>query len=155
MSAAGLRVDELLSYAVRTDGSVRVHLSLPEADVPPGRVSVRLRAGRRTLDVPGEVTRSGTGAVLAFTVVLDAGRRAWRILLQPAEGDHARVEARLLVAPDQPVALLAGPEPETAMPPPQPRTPASPVRRLARRLPEPVKRPLRRAVRTLGSRPSA
>ena len=155
MTPVSLPVDELLSYAVRADGSVRVHLHLAEDDIDPGHATVLLRAGRRTLDAPAEVARGRTGTTVEFTVTTDPARRAWRMLLQPAgETDALTLQARLLVAEDQPVALLVGPVPETVMAPPAPRPPSTAARKVARRLPEPVKGPLRRAAQSLRPRPT-
>lgn len=46
----------------------------------------------------------------------------WRFALRSAEeDDFRRLEARLLIKPEQPIALLVGPRPDTAMAPPPPR----------------------------------
>ncbi len=156
MSREALPVDELLSYAARTGDSVRVRLHLPETDLEPGGATMRLRSGRRTLEAAADLERGDTGIVLSFTVTGVRGARAWRLVLRPSgEAPPIPVEARLLAAPDQPVALLPGPAPATEMPPPAPRSSPSAAHRLARQLPEPIKRPLRRGRAKLAARPGS
>ena len=153
MSPRALPVDELNSYASRTGGTVTVQVRLRGSDLPAAPATVRLRAGRRTHDLEAQVTREGADAEVRFTVAADLGRHAWQLVLRPPSVDQpVPIQARLLAAPDQPVALLPGPKPATEMPPPPPRSHDSAARRVARRLPEPVKRPLRQARRMVASR---
>lgn len=145
MSRKPLPVDELLSFAARTGDRIRVRLVLRDSDLEPGAATVRLRVGRRTLDAPADLERGEAGTMLTFTATGVRGARAWRLILRPSgEAQPIPLEARLLAAADQPVALLPGPTPATQMPPPAPRGSTSAAPRLARRLPERVKRPLRR-----------
>lgn len=153
MSRKALPVDELLSYAVRSGDGIRVRLHLRGSDLAPGAATVRLRSGRRTLEAAATLERGDTGALLDLTATGVRGPRAWRLVLRPAGGGPPiPLEARLLAAPDRPVALLPGPAPATEMPPPAPRSSPSTARRLGTRLPEPVKRPLRRARAKLAAR---
>ena len=144
------KVDELVSFAHRVGEDVAVQLQLPAASLPPGTAEVRLRSGKRSFVVPAEVSSEGAGEAGGARVTFTAPgskveRGVWRLALQPSsEEGFARVQARLLVRPSQPVALLPGPVPATRMPAPEPRRPQSAAVRLAHQLPTPVQDALRR-----------
>lgn len=153
MSPRAIPVDELLSYATRTGDSVRVQVHLRDSDIPAGDATIRLRSARRVLDADAHVVRGEKGILIMFTVAGDLGRRPWRLVLRhPAVDQPAPLEARLLAATGQPVALLPGPTPATEMPAPAPRSSTSTAHQLVRRLPEPLKRPLRRGRSLLATR---
>lgn len=144
MKRQALAVDELLSFAVGTGDTIRVHLRLRDDTIAPGSAVVRLRAGRRTHDAPAKLVSDDLGTLLTCEAPRDLGRQPWQLVLRRPDEEPRKLQARLLAAPGQPVALLAGPAPATEMSPPAPHRPPSTLRRAARHLPEPVKRVLRR-----------
>jgi len=114
------------SYARRTPDSVVITLHLPKAaDVDAGGLRLTsLRKGpRRRVDVDAQVAPAGTGVVVTASVPrAEVEPGLWQLRLRTADGSgYRRAKARLLVRPDQPVALLVGPAPLTLMAPPRPR----------------------------------
>jgi hypothetical protein len=137
-------VGVLDSLAWRGEGQVHLALHLPDAGLAPGAegVMLQLRDGDRRVRRAAMVATAATGVLVEASV---PGPRLadglWRIALRPGpDADLVRLEARLLVKPGQPVALIPGPEPKTRMAPPLPEpVPAtasvpSAIRRAAGRL---------------------
>lgn len=114
------------SYARRTADTVVAQLHLPhvaQVEAPALRLTRLGKGATRHVDVAAQV-RSAPGGVLLTAVVsradVEPGR--WQLRLREPDGSgYRRVRARLLVRPEQPVALLVGPTPATSMPPPKPR----------------------------------
>lgn len=131
--SSGHNVGVADSYARRTADRVVVQMHLPGL-VDAGSVEVRLvsigKGPKRRLDVEAETTAAGRGSLVTVSVPradVEPGR--WQVRLRKADGSgYRRVRARLLVRPDQPVALLVGPPPLTLMAPPKPRRRRAPVR---------------------------
>ncbi len=120
------------SLAWRVGDRVHVSLHLPAVE-PAETVEVRFRDGERRVRVPGRVSAADEGSMV--DVEVPARRVAgglWRIAVRLGDAESfTRVEARLLVRPDQPIALLPGPAPRTRMPEPpardsRPAVPAGP-----------------------------
>lgn len=150
MTTRTVTVDETLSFARRESDGVKVTLRLPDAGIHAGTAQVLLRAGRRSFLAPAEVTGDEQSATTTFTAPGARLRRAvWALELQPATGDPVNVQARLLARSDQPVALLPGPVPTTALASPEPARPVAV--QIARRLPDPVQAVLRRARTVVGA----
>jgi hypothetical protein len=124
--SSGHNVGVADSYARRTADRVVVQMHLPGL-VDAGSVGVRLvslgKGPKRRLDVEAEATAAGRGSLVTASVPradVEPGR--WQVRLRKPDGSgFRRVRARLLVRPDQPVALLVGPPPLTLMAPPKPR----------------------------------
>jgi hypothetical protein len=144
-----LEVGLLDSVAWRADGEVHLSMHLPDAPLAAGAegVVLRLRDGERRVRAAVTVGRAETGVQVGVAV---PARRLtdglWRLtLLTGPDEEPWRVEARLLVRPGQPIALLPGPEPATKLPEPEPGHPAGGDRRLlSRQLPGRVAGRLRR-----------
>lgn len=114
------------SYARRTTDSVVLTLHLPGTDaVDAGgiRLASLGKGPKRRVDVAAQVAPASSGVLVTATVPrteVEPGR--WQLRLRTADGSgYRRVKARLLVRPDQPVALMVGPTPLTLMAPPKPR----------------------------------
>ncbi|MCW2764294.1 MAG: hypothetical protein JWO11_253 [Nocardioides sp.] len=146
MTAGPLEVDEQLSWAQRVGDEIRVQLRLPGAGLEPGAADVRLTSGSRRIRLPAAVQAAEGAPVVTFSAPqVQLGSGVWSVAVRPsAGGQFLRARARLLAPPTQPVALLPGPAPETRMASPAPRARPSLARRLARRLPAPVRRALLR-----------
>jgi hypothetical protein len=126
---------------------IRVILVLPDVAVPGPDAVLRLRSGKKGFRREATVVASDGAAVVDATVGPRRwGRAPWQLAVRlDQDGRFLPVEARLLVAPGQPVALLPGPAPATRMPSPAPGgSPASRVRRLAGRVRRTGRRALRR-----------
>ena len=114
------------SYARRTTDSVVLRLHLPQADAVDAG-SLRLtslgKGPTRRVDASTQTAQAASGVVVTATVPraeVEPGR--WQLRLRTADGSgYRRAKARLLVRPDQPVALMVGPAPATRMAPPKPR----------------------------------
>lgn len=154
MNDKPLQVDELLSFAHRVGGEIRVTLRLPHGAFEAGPARVRLVNDRRRVEVEGAATSEPDAAEVTFTVPQDKlGRAVWRVAVRPANADRfQRAQVRLLATPSQPVALLPGPAPVTRMTPPAPRRQVSTARKVAAKLPEPAQRVLRRGRAAVVSR---
>ncbi|MGN6576352.1 MAG: hypothetical protein ACTHKG_11740 [Nocardioides sp.] len=118
------------SYARRTTDSVVLTLHLPKTDaVDAGGVRLTSlgKGPKRRVDVAAQTAASEQGVVVTATVPraeVEPGR--WQLRLRTADGSgYRRARARLLVRPDQPVALMVGPTPLTLMAPPKPRARAA------------------------------
>jgi hypothetical protein len=105
-------------------------LHLPQADaVDAGalRLTSLGKGPTRRVDVSAQTAEAGTGVVVTATVPraeVEPGR--WQLRLRTADGSgYRRAKARLLVRPDQPVALMVGPTPATYMAPPKARARAA------------------------------
>ena len=134
------------SYARRTTDSVVLTLHLPHATDADAGVLRLTRLGKRAkrrVNVPTQTAPAGTGVLVTASVPraeVEPGR--WQLRLRTADGSgYRRAKARLLVRPDQPVALMVGREPLTLMAPPKPRArpenrkdPAPPARTTRSRL---------------------
>ncbi|MGA8211209.1 MAG: hypothetical protein WB798_13765, partial [Nocardioidaceae bacterium] len=123
-----LAVELSASYAHRKGDDVRVVLQLSDGAAAGNGTLLQLRAGKRQARV-GTATsaaRDDTGGVVleARVPVTDLRPGVWRLGLvasaDAAVSDETPVEARLLFSNRQPVALLPGPVPSTAMPAPRP-----------------------------------
>ena len=120
MNPRTVRVDEAASYAHRRNEAVHVILRVPQED---GHAvtgaEVRLHAGSRRFRVPARALTSTGFVVLDFDEALrpsSATRSGgWPIVRAPRSPSSV-LQARLLARPGQPVAVLAGPEPETRLP---------------------------------------
>ena len=137
-----LEVGFLDSVAWRTNGDLHVALHLPGL-ASTESVEVRFRDGERRVRRPATVSSAAEGILVE--VAVPARRLAeglWRIAVRAGDADtFTRVEARLLVRRDRPVALLPGPPPRTRMAEPEPSTPS----------PSPVGTALRLAGRAVGA----
>ncbi len=114
------------SYVRRTADDVILTLHLPETtDVHAGGVRLTSlgKGAKRRVDVTAQAAPARTGVLVTASVPradIEPGR--WQLRLRTADGaGYQRVRARLMVRPDQPVALLVGPAPQTRMVPPKPR----------------------------------
>ena len=151
MTAKPNQVDPVGTYACNVGDSVRLHLRLPvQRELPAPMLRLRHRRTNTILELAPTVQDSGDGQLLtaeAPKAQLEHG--LWWVALRPdAESDYSKMEARLLLNDKQPLSLLAGPTPETKMPPPAPRAErrrtsgkvhrhaAATVDRVLRRLPE-------------------
>ena len=107
------------SYARRVDGGVRVVLVLGEnAPVRARRLWLRMQLGARSFRVPAERTRTEQGWRLEAELpssALSPGLWAMRLRVGRS-GPLLPVQAVLLIADDQPLALLPGPRPSLRMP---------------------------------------
>jgi len=140
-----LRVDPLLSYARRVEGSIQVVLDI-EGDRSDAEVALRLLGGGDVLDVPATVEPSGPGRSRVEAVVPadQVGGHTRRMkLLDPPDGEPRNLQTRLMVRDGMPVALLPGRAPDTQLREPQPRSgPAT--------SPSPARRPRARSVPGVG-----
>lgn len=126
--SSGHNVGVAGSYAHRTADTVVVQLHLPRLEEA-GSAGVRLvrlgKGTRRRVDVEAQTRAADRGTMLTVSIPrpeVEPGR--WQLRLRNPDGSGYRlVRARLLVRPDQPVALLVGPPPLTLMAPPKPRRP--------------------------------
>lgn len=138
MTPQSLNVDQTLSYAQRSGGGYRVLLWTTDQVQPAQDAHLRLRNRKRTVRVPLQVTAEAAGSRLEARLgTSEIGPGTWRLAVVDGEEQPVLCEARLVIGRDQPVALLTGPEPTTAMGPPRPRRRAassgrgvSPVRRV-------------------------
>jgi hypothetical protein len=154
-------VELTASYARRAGAQVRLVLVLEEP-IDSDQVTLRLVSGRRSVEVATTV-HDAAGRPRLEAVVDKARLRGatWRLQIDDG-GGRTPVEARLVFRPGQPIALVPGPEPTTALPPPEPREPQAPsrVRRLVggpagavlRRLPADRAAHYRRTLRRLEDR---
>jgi hypothetical protein len=125
--SSGHNVGVADSYAHRTADRVFVQLHLPRLVDPGSAVGLRLvslgKGAKRQVDVEAEVRPAARGVLLTASVPraeVEPGR--WQVRLRKADGSgYRRARARLLVRPEQPVALMVGPAPLTRMAPPKPR----------------------------------
>jgi len=132
-------VSVITSLAHRRGGDVRVVLHLPGLDLPPGAGLLRCsNADGRRVRRPATVTSASEGVhVEALFPAARLRGDVWRLAVKSKESDAWRpVEARVLVSPRQPVALLPGPRPVTRLPEPVPagQGRAALVTRLRRRV---------------------
>lgn len=114
------------SYARRTGDDVFLQLHLPESDGVEEPVLRLKRIGKgpaRRLDTTAVAAAAAEGVMITATVpAAEVGVGLWQVRMQAKDEDSFRgVRARLLVDPKQPIALLAGPVPDTRMTPPRPR----------------------------------
>lgn len=121
------------SYARRSGDEVTLRLHLPSVDhlAQPTLQLKRIGKGQaRVVDTEvSSMSPAATGVMLTAVVPTSAvspGR--WQLRLRDGEEDpFRRVQARLVVNPHQPVALLVGRAPDTLMAPPRPRKQAGPA----------------------------
>jgi hypothetical protein len=120
---AGYEVAVATSHARRVGDEVYLLLELLDADLPTGDAEMRLVLGERRAKVPATVSAPGSGVLVACTVPAHVrGRGAWHLALRPAGAtSFKRIDARLIVHRDQPVAVLPGPAPKTRLAAPAPR----------------------------------
>ncbi|MET1059346.1 MAG: hypothetical protein ABWX84_07100 [Nocardioides sp.] len=116
-------VSVVTSLAHRRGGDVRVVLHLPGLDLPPGSGLLRCsNADGRRVRRPATITAADEG--VRVEALFPAGRlrgAVWRLAVKAATDDAwLPVEARVLVGPRQPVALLPGPRPVTRLAEPVP-----------------------------------
>ncbi|MCR6031939.1 hypothetical protein GGQ22_10825 [Nocardioides sp. zg-579] len=112
-------VSVLWSHAHRADGAVRLVLVLPaEAPVVAAQVWLRLELGEAALRVPASVEPDEHGLRLSAAVPQDRlAAGLWRLRVRVGRGGPLLgLQARLLLAPDRPVALLPGPRPALRAP---------------------------------------
>lgn len=109
------------SYARWTDRALQLNLRLPEfaaADTVGARV--RLQNGDRTKTAAATIDPGAVGSDLVATFApghLADG--AWQLFVSRKSGARFRdAGARVFVAGQNPIALLVGPAPATAVPPP-------------------------------------
>lgn len=117
------------SYARRSAGHVFVQLHVRDVGEAHhgGSMTLQLvslgKAPKRRVEVEADVAPAARGAILRAQLPradVEPGR--WQVRIRESAGeDFRRAPARLLVSPDQPVALLVGPAPATRMPPPKAR----------------------------------
>jgi hypothetical protein len=118
------------SLAWRDGDELKVALHLPGV-APVEPVEVRFRDAERRVRRVGTIAPSGEGSLVEVQV--PARRLAdglWVVAVRLGDAEaFTRVEARLLVRPGHPVALLPGPEPKTRLAEPVPRSegPSAPV----------------------------
>jgi hypothetical protein len=128
-------IEAVASYARRADDVVRVVLVLPDdlRDVAGDaltsrRVWLRLRHSadgeHRAARVPARVTPGDRPRLDVDVPAAELAPGVWNLALRLGKGGPlVQLEARLLVTDTtvQPLALLAGPQPLTKMPEPEPR----------------------------------
>jgi hypothetical protein len=136
-----------LSWARRAGKDVEVRL-LVLGPVEPGTARVELTdGGHARLSARAQATPEGDGVALQFSVPQSSlGGSTWQLALSGASDTSVPISARLLAAPQIPVALLPGPAPETLLRPPAPRRreqAGSLASRWGRRLPAPARNVLR------------
>jgi hypothetical protein len=109
-------VSNIASYARRVGDQVLVVLHLPEVDVAAAREArLRFVSGESRFGVPATTAPATPGLTVTASAPGDGlGDAVWQLVLVGADGDQTwRLEARLLAAAGQPVALLPGPAPKT------------------------------------------
>ena len=124
MVAKQKQVDPVGTYACKVGDSVRLQLRLPvQRELSEPMLRLRHRRTNTIIELTPSVQPSGDGQLLTVETPeakLDHG--LWWVALRPdPETEYRRIEARLLLNDKQPLALLAGPMPETKMSPPAPR----------------------------------
>jgi hypothetical protein len=124
MVAEQNQVDPVGTYACKVGGSVRMQLRLPvQHELSEPMLRLQHRRTNKIIEMTPAVQPSGDGQLLTVEAPeagLDHG--LWWVALRPdPESEYRRIEARLLLNDRQPLALLAGPMPETKMSPPAPR----------------------------------
>ena len=123
-----LAVDLSASYAHRAGDDIHVVLQLADETALDAAAQLQLRAGRKVVRTPATSTYTPGGRVLDARVpAADLRPGVWRLGLVDAGQGVQPVEARLLNARRQPIALLPGPTPRTELAPPQPARAASPA----------------------------
>jgi hypothetical protein len=112
MAAASgpLELDFLQSYARRDGDAVRLVLTLPkDADVPGRQVFVRFERHDAAVRAAAEVTRAAGRTRLEVAVPRhELPDGLWHLKLRQAGKPRRNLRARLLLHPDQPIALLFG-----------------------------------------------
>ena len=112
---APLLVDPLLSWARREVDGVRVVIRLREGQLMPGVPAddglalLLRRKAAESVRAPVQVREDGGGHVLTASVSSSelGGSGTWRLALKtPGRGAPRPLRTRLLLRPDQPVALL-------------------------------------------------
>lgn len=124
--SSAVHVDEALTFARRRGDVVELTLELPHPPTVSATTELVLRKPKLALRVPVTTSESARGLLLHASVPasgLQAG--TWKVLLEGvAESDGAvSLQARLVVDPRLPVALLTGPRPSSVHAPPAPRSP--------------------------------
>ena len=138
------------SYARRSGDQIHLVLDIPsDGGITAGAAEVRVKGPRATARASATVTPvAGGSRVQASLPARSLKADVYRLALRPNGQDtFQRLQARLVVSPTQPIALLPGPAPRTRILPPRPqqvptvrgraeRAAAGVVGKALRRLPE-------------------
>ena len=128
-------INTISSYARRSGDQIHLVLDIPsDGSVPDGAAEVRVKGPRAMARASATVTPvAGGSRVQASLPAKLLKADVYRLALRPnGAGTFQRLQARLVVSPTQPIALLPGPAPRTRILPPRPKQ-VPPVRARAER----------------------
>jgi hypothetical protein len=129
-NTAELAVELTQSYAHRVGDAVHLVVQLSDQLASSDPTTLQLRNGQRVVRIPVSLTTTPIGTALDATVGTTRLRPGtWKLALADESQRPTGLEARLVYSKKQPVALLPGPVPSTALAPPHPKRARPSLRR--------------------------